>query len=228
MPRCAGVRRIGAGLAAIAGVTVVGLAAVVHAAPVLREARADIRMTSPAACEVALTLTVEGAAEITHRLDTRTGTRVDLLGVEGARVTAPPNDVAHTRALTVQPSARPYTIRYRVELPSGREYHCPIWLPAAPADGRSRAVVIDVMLPDGAVAAGTMPALRWTGASGVATTGHLPAFVVVPYAAAGEPRAWDVSRVMDAVAVATLVAASLLWLRRAGARRRSGAGEARA
>jgi hypothetical protein len=84
-----------------------------------------------------------------------------------------------------------------------------------------------VTVPDGASAAGTMPAFSWTGSRGDAGVPHLPSVVIVPFAAAGAPRPWDVSRVMDAVAIVTLAACSLLWLRRARARRRL-AGSARA
>ena len=59
-----------------------------------------------------------------------------------------------------------------------------------------------------------MPTFAWTGTQGSATLPHLPAFVIVPYAAAGGSRPWDVSRVMDAVAIGTLVFASAVWLRR--------------
>lgn len=185
----------------------------------LREARAAIRMVTPTACEVALSLTVDGGVEVAHRLDSRPGTHVVLDRVDGATVTAPPAEIGVTRAFTVRPGAGPYSIRYRVELPASREYHCPIWLPAVPADGRSRAVVVAVTLPDGAVAAGTMPAFRWTGSTGIATTAHLPAFVVVPFGAVGAPRPWDVARAMDALTLGTLALATLLWWRRTRARR---------
>lgn len=198
--------------------TIVVGAALAEGAPVLREARAEIRLASPTTCAVSLTLTVEGVADVTHRIDLRPGTRVDLLGVDGGAAVAPPTDIGRTRALTVR-AAGPYTLRYDVALPDDRAYHCPIWLPVVPADGRSRAVALQVTLPEGATASGTMPVFRWAGAAGVATSGHLPAFVVVPYAGPGEPRPWDVSRVMDAVTLGTLAVATLLWMRRARARR---------
>lgn len=201
-------------LAALAG----GVPAA-EAAPVLREARADIRFTAPAACDVGLTLQVDGAADVSHRLDVREGTRVELDGVDGAAVAAPPTAVGWTRALTVRPVGGPYTIRYRVTLPGNRLYRCPVWLPAAPADGRSRSVVLRVALPEGATASSTMPVFRWSGATGEALGAHLPAFVAVPFATAGEPRPWDVSRVMDGAAVGSLVLGTAVWLRRARTKR---------
>lgn len=192
----------------------------VHAAAVLRAARADIRVTSPTTCEVTLELTVDGATEVSHRLDVRAGTSVDLDGVDGAAIVAPPSDAGQTKALTVRSSGAPYTLRYHVRVPDTRAYHCPVWLPAVPADGRSRAVEMRVTLPGGATAASTMPTFRWTGATGAATVGHLPAFVIVPFAAAGAPRQWDVSRVMDGLALGTLVVGTLIWLRRSRMRPR--------
>lgn len=205
--------------AAIAASTFVAIASAVEGAPVLREASADIRFTSSTSCEVRLTARVDGAAEVAHRLDVRSGTRVVLDGVDGATLATEPADVGFTRALTVRSGAAPYTLRYAVTLPGDRAYRCPIWLPTTPADGRSRSVVLRVTLPDGATPSSTMPVFRWTGTTGEATGGHLPAFVAVPFAAAGEPRPWDVSRVMDGVAIGTLAAGTLLWLRRTRARR---------
>lgn len=220
MPRAAPSPSARLTLTAIAVATLVAGVAVAEAAPVLREARADIRFTSPTACDVSLMVRVEGADEVAHRVDARAGTRVALAGVDGAAVTTPPADIGRTLALTVRPGAgAPYTLRYTVVLPADRAYRCPLWLPAAPADGRSRAVVMRVTLPEGATPSSTMPVFRWNGPSGEAIGAHLPAFVAVPFAAAGEPRPWDVSRVMDGAAVGSLVLGTAVWLRRARAKR---------
>ncbi|MEZ5293218.1 MAG: hypothetical protein R2745_19205 [Vicinamibacterales bacterium] len=187
------------------------------AAPVLRSATVEIRFTAPTACDVSLAVTVDGATTVEHRLEVLPGGRARLVDVQRAAIAAAAADVGRTRALVVEPAGGEYTLRYAVEQPPDRPFRCPVWLPAAPADGRSRNVVLRVALPAGARAAGTLPAFAWNGALGEATMGHLPAFVLVPYAEPGQPVPWDISRVMDGFTVAALVAGSLLWLRRARA-----------
>jgi hypothetical protein len=59
-----------------------------------------------------------------------------------------------------------------------------------------------------------MPTLRWEGDEGVATIGHLPAFVRVPYAMPGEPAPWDINAIMDGASIVTLAVATLVWWRR--------------
>ncbi len=189
------------------------------AAPVLGSADARIAFTTPTTCDVTLALTVVGAAEVEHRLESLEGSRTELIEVSGGDVVGQVREIGRTRALVIRPTQPSYTIRYRVEQPADRANRCPIWLPTAPADGRSRTVHIRVVLPTGMAAAGTMPTFVWSGAEGVATLPHLPAFVIVPYAAEGQARPWDVSRVMDAAAVGTLAVASAVWLRRQKGRR---------
>lgn len=184
------------------------------AEPLLEAAVVDVTFTSPGACEVALAVTVSGVSEVEHRIEIRSGGRVELTSLRDA-VAGPLIDVGRTRALVVSPAAREYSLHYRVDLPPDRPYRCPIWLPAVATDGQSRNVRLTATLPEGMLPAGTMPAFRWTGSRGEAVVGHLPAFVLVPFAAAGAPQPWDVARVMDAVAMMTMVAGSLLWLRRA-------------
>lgn len=181
------------------------------AAPRLRSADAAITFTSPTSCEVTLTLSVVDASEVEHRLEIVPGSRVDLVGVERATAVGPAADIGRTRALTLRPGAADYTLRYHVDLAADRPHRCPLWLPAAPADGRSRNVRLTVAVPDGASPAGTMPTLAWNGSRGTAAVGHLPSFVLVPFTPPGAPRPWDVARVMDAVALATLAFASLAW-----------------
>ena len=89
---------------------------------------------------------------------------------------------------------------------------CPLWVPAAPADGVSRAVRISVALPPGMSAHSTMPAFTWAGSTGTTTLGHIPAFVLVPFAPAGESAAWDISTVMDALTVLVFVGATGIWI----------------
>lgn len=207
-------QRYARALLTLAAVAVVVTAAPAVSAPALTSAQAAIAFASPTACEVTLTVTVTGAATMEHRLEALEGSRTELVEVRGAAA-GEVRDTGRTKALMVTPSgATPYSIHYRFEQTTEKPNRCPIWLPTAPADGRSRNVTIAVDLPDQTVASGTMPAFTWQGTHGTATLPHLPAFVIVPYTGVGEPRPWDVSRVMDAVALATLVGASGVWLRR--------------
>lgn len=211
-------------------------------APVLRSAEARLVFTSPTTCHVDLTLRVEDGApppsgappsgapgfqprrEIEHRIEAADGSRIELLGVYGAEKAREPADVGRTRALVLRPEASVYTVRYTVDQPSHRATRCPLWIPTVPTDGRSQAVRLLARLPAGATAVGTMPTFAWTGEEGVATLGHLPSFVRVPYALPGAPAPWNIARAMDVVSVATLVLATLAWARR---RRRGQAPESR-
>ena len=171
--------RITARAAALVGVGSALAASPVLAAPgVLRSARAEITITSPQSCEVRLTPTIDGAAEIEHRLALLDGTVVTLLDAPAAD---PPRDVGRTRALVVRPSSPTYTLHYRVVQPAEGAFRCPLWLPTTPADGRSRSVLLSAGLPAGAVPSGTMPSFTWANGVGTATLGHLPAFVRLPY-----------------------------------------------
>ena len=202
-------------LATIAGWAVF-VATPAAAAPVLTSAEATVRFTAPTACEVAVTLTIAGASQVEHRLEVVDGASVVLGGVEGASQARSTTDIGRTRALVVLPAAdgAPYTIRYQVQQAPSRPGRCPLWLPTVAADGRSRRVRLAVVIPDGATAAGTMPAFAWTGPRGSATLPHLPAIVIVPFAAPGESPPWDVSRLMDLTAMATLVLGTAWWLHR--------------
>lgn len=200
---------------AVAGTGLIGSATGAAAAPALASAQAAVVFSSPTTCEVTLTVAISGAATMEHRLEALEGSRTELVEVRGATTAGEVRDVGRTKALTVTPSGTtPYAIHYRYTQTPDKPNRCPIWLPTAPADGRSRNVTIAVELPDQTVASGTMPAFTWQGTHGTATLPHLPAFVIVPYTGAGEARPWDVSRVMDAVALATLVGASGVWLKR--------------
>jgi len=184
----------------------------IAAAPLLRAADAQIAFLSPTSCNVELTLTVDGASEVEHRIEVVDGARVTLLGVEGA-TGSDIRTIGRTQALAVQPDTGRYTLRYRVEQPLSRAERCPLWVPAIPADGRTQSVALRARIPDGATAVGTMPQFTWVGHEGTSLVGHLPAFVRVPYAAAGAPSPWSIAAVMDAVSVITLAVASLLWAR---------------
>ena len=199
--------------AALVGVGCVICGMHLLAAPgALRSAQAEITQASPLDCEVRLTLTVEGATEIEHRLATLAGSVVTLLESPPAEA---PRDVGRTKALIVRPAPGTYALHYRVQQPPEGAFRCPLWLPTTPADGRSRAVQLAVTIPDGAEAAATMPAFTWIGRRGTATTAHLPAIAIVRFASPGEARPWDIARVMDLTAMATLAAATAWWLGRA-------------
>lgn len=189
-----------------------GLAPVVSTAgPVLASAEARIASPSPTSCTVELTLAVDGADRVEHRIESAPGSRVELIEIRGATQVAASRNVGRTVVLLLSLSQPVYTLRYAVEQPPSRAYHCPLWLPAVPADGRARQVQLRVTIPPGATFRGTMPAFRWTGSEGTATLSHLPAFVRVPYSGPGEPAPWDIARVMDILTVMAVFGASAVW-----------------
>jgi hypothetical protein len=181
------------------------------AAPTLRNADVHITVTSPTSCDVTIALTVDGAREIDHRVEMFEGSRAELVEMRGVRQVGELRAIGRTQSLVLRPAQAAYEFSYRVRQPEGLANRCPIWLPAVPADGRSRAVRLQVDLPPGATAGASMPAFGWTGAHGSARLGHLPAFVRVPYAAEGESPGWSIGRVMDAVALTVFAGASAIW-----------------
>jgi hypothetical protein len=183
------------------------------AAPVLRSAEVRIAFQSPAACSVDLSVTIEQASQVEHRIEILDGARVDLIGVTGAAPVAAPRDVGRTRALVLEPEAATYILRYTVEQPVGPVGRCPLWIPTVPADLRAASVRLIARLPGGARASGTMPSFTWSGDEGTAAIGHLPAFVRVPYAMPGEPAPWNIAAIMDAASIAVLLASTLAWAR---------------
>lgn len=183
------------------------------AAPVVTDADVRVTFLSPTSCTVALALHVEGDI-VEHRIERADGAEVELLDVSGARRVGDAEDVGRTRALVLEPAVDRYSLTYRVTQPSNRAGRCPLWIPTVPTTGRGRTVHITVQVPRGATARGTMPSFAWAGDEGTATIGHLPAFVRVPYAMPGEPLPWNVARIMDATAVATLLVATAAWTRR--------------
>ena len=183
------------------------------AAPVLRGAEVLVEFQSPTACVVSMTLNVEGAGQVEHRVEVVDGARIELSEIRGAAQVGDARAIGRTRALVVRPAGAAYTLRYAVEQPRASAGRCPLWVPTVPADGRSQAVALRVRIPAGATASGTMPGLAWAGQEGSATLGHLPAFVRVPYAMPGEPTPFDIAFAMDVVAIGTLFLASAAWAR---------------
>lgn len=189
----------------------VGLVVPAAAAPVLRSAEVSVRIPSSTSCEVSMMLVVDGASAVDHRLESPPGGTVDDLRVHGARQTSEPRVVGRTRSLVLTPDQGAYTLSYRVQQTAARPHRCPLWLPAAPAAGVSRTVKLRVELPPGTSPGNTMPRFTWNGSAGIATLGHLPAFVLIPYSTPGEPAGWDVSTAMDAAAASVFVGASAVW-----------------
>jgi hypothetical protein len=188
-----------------------GLAAPATAAPLLRAAEARITFASATVCEVALSITVEGAADVEHRIDAH-DTDIELIDVQDAHRAGELGAIGRTRVLVAQPRQPSYAFRYRAQVSAARAHRCPIWLPTVPADGVSQNVVLRVEIPQGASPGRSMPALAWTGSQGAATLGHLPVFVHVPFAVGSEAAAWDVGQVMDAVALGVFAVASAAWI----------------
>ena len=185
------------------------------AAPVLRSADLTITVTSPTSCEVTMALAVEGGSDVDHRIETFEGSRIELAAIRGARQVDDVRAIGRTLSLVLRPDAGSYEFSYHSVQPAGREHRCPIWLPAVPTDGRSRAVRLEVDLPAETTPGTSMPAFTWTGAHGAATLGHLPAVVRIPYTPAGEARGWGIDSMMDALAIALFAAATVVWTWRA-------------
>jgi hypothetical protein len=200
------------GVRLAAALVAIGVPARAAAPPaVLRDADVEITVTSPTSCEVSMALTVDGAREIDHRVQALDGAVIELVSTRGAGAVSDVRTIGRTESLVLRPDGATYEIRYRVRLPDDAAARCPIWLPAVPADGRSRAVGIRVQLPPGASPGHSMPRLDWTGPRGSARLAHLPAFVHVPYASDGQSPAWTIGEAMDGVAVLVFAAGSAGW-----------------
>jgi hypothetical protein len=183
------------------------------AAPLLRRGDVRIAITSPGACDVTMALTVEGTAEVDHRIDAPPDASIELVEVRRASQVGDLRTIGRTKSLVVRPEGPAYEFRYRARQPDDRRDRCSLWLPLVPTDGQSDAIRIQIDLPPSSVPGGSFPAFSWQGTQGVATLGHLPAFVRLQFVAAGESIPWDVSRTMDAAALVAFAAASALWLR---------------
>lgn len=188
---------------------------------VLHEARIDITFHSARSCAVSAAYSVDLDAEpsLVHRLTLLDGATVHLDGVDGDVSAGAPEIDGRARLLHVTSRAQgvvTYRVRYRIEQPEAGAYRCPVWLPAAPTDGRTQAVLLTVAVPGEEPPAGAFPAFGWDGPRGSARLGHGPAFVRVPFGPEGD--AVHVNRLMDLVALAALVSGTVLfaWRRRRG------------
>src|SRR5262245_43485430 len=149
------------------------LVASLAAAPVLRSADLAITITSPTSCEVTMALQVDAGADIDHRIEAFDGSRIEVAGIRGARQVGDVRAIGRTQSLVLRPDTGSYELRYRAAQPADRVNRCPIWVPAAPTDGRSRSVRFQVDLPAATTPGTSMPALTWTGGHGALTLGHL-------------------------------------------------------
>jgi hypothetical protein len=193
------------------------------AGDVLHRADVAVRFLQAGACDVTMTFEIEtrSASPIRHHLGLPAAGRIAGFVLDrSASVTAAPPASANGRVLHVVPTGpgvHAYRLRYRVvELDDGAS-RCPLWLPLVSADGIARAVSLAVRLPPAARLVGsTFPPLDWSGGEGRAVLPHLPASVRVPFAPADRPPDWrerlTLSRVVDAVAIGTLIAASAVWV----------------
>ncbi len=199
-------------LCAAIAVVCMATAAPALSAPVVRAADAHIIVRSRTSCDVRLSLTIDGAAEIEHRLAVADGDGRPVLEVEGAELVEPVRDVGATLSLRVRPTRASYLLQYSVGHAIDR---CPIWLPTIPTDGRSRAVRMTIELPPESTAGApgtTLPAFRWNGTAGSATLSHLPSVVHVPYAGRGEAVPWSLPGTIDTLAIGTFAAATAVWI----------------
>jgi hypothetical protein len=206
--------------ATIAMISMVTARPTLSATPVLRGADARIIIASRTSCDVRLSVTIDGAREVEHRLALADGDRRQFVNVEGATLVEPIRDVRATLSLRLRPTGVSYVLHYSVQhqeplrigfLDAVRD-RCPIWLPTIPTDGRSRVVRMTIELPPGSTAGATMPAFTWNGTVGTATLGHLPSIVRVPYAANGEALPWSLPGAIDTLAIGTFAAATAAWI----------------
>jgi hypothetical protein len=183
-------------------------------AAVLRSAAIHINITSPVSCEVTMALEVSEASEIDHRVEAFDGSRVELIELTNAREIGEQRLIGRTQSLVLRPDASRYQFRYRAQQPMSRADRCPIWLPAVPTDGQTRAVTIQVELPPSTTPASAMPSFTWRQGHGSTTLGHVPAFVRVSYVGEGESAGWTVASSMDALTMAMIAAVSAFWFLR--------------
>jgi hypothetical protein len=159
-------------------------------------------------------LSVAGATEIEHRIETMEGGRVELASLKSAEQIGQPRQVGRTLSLIVRPSAETYEIIYRV-VHSSTPDRCVLWLPMMPTTGAPASVTIDAELPPAMVPGETMPTFAWSGSRGRATMAHLPAALRLPFGDPGTQRNWGLGRLMDALAIAVFAVASAIWALRA-------------
>ena len=189
------------------------------AAPVLRAADVRVSFTGPSSCavEAAYTVEADAADELEHRIESRRGTSIARLEVDGRAVEASVIGSTQSFVLALKGAGlHTYRVRYAVTQPDAWAYRCPLPLPAAPTDGVSREVDVSIDLPpEASPGGGSLPALAWARGRGLATLPHLPAVVRVPFAAPADLRQMpgsDIGRLMDGTAMVILAGATLFWI----------------
>jgi hypothetical protein len=184
----------------------------------MRDARVTI-VFSPGGCDVTSRFVVDTAepAIVEHHLLV-TGTAAPRFVVLGA-IVADTNVVGRTARVPVSLTGsgrNEYSVRYAVRLPAAARDRCPLLVPAAPTDGVSRAVQLEVEVPpESNRLPGEFPAFAWEGGRGAVTISHMPSFVRIPYVARGTPVTWretiDVRRIVDVAALAIIGVSTLAW-----------------
>jgi hypothetical protein len=188
-------------------------------AATVRAADVRLRMGPANVCDVDATFSVDAAqaTEIDHRLQLFDGAHAEVRSIDGAHAAAPV-PIGRTQSLMIRMPSRgasTYRIRYRITQPANWAFRCPIWLPAVATSGQSGSATISVEIPDDASPVGrSLPALSWSGTVGRAALSSIPAFVRVRYRSDSEPDggAWDLTTLMDRIAIAAIVVGSALWL----------------
>src|SRR5262249_43016854 len=132
------------------------LTSIVGAAPVLRSADVRITLLSPTSCDVAMDVTVTGAEDVDHRIESFDGGRIELLEVRGAQQIGELRTIGRTRSLRLRPDGAGYGFSYRALQPEDRGNRCPIWLPTVPTDGRPGGIRLSMDIPSLSSASSTM------------------------------------------------------------------------
>lgn len=189
-------------------------AATLHGADVAVTMRAD-----GCDAQVRLDLETTGPETVDHRLLLAENAHLSDVEITGT-ARSPTSVIGRTASLPLAFGGKgrwSYQLRYRVGFDGTRVSRCPVWVPAAPADGLSRAVHVAVALPPGATpSADVFPSFAWdTGGRGHVVLGHLPAFVFVHYTDPAHPISWleglGVRRAVDGAAILILACATGAW-----------------
>lgn len=204
--------------ASLCAAIALGFAPSVESATV-RDARVRVEF-SPGGCDVAARFVVDTAEPVVvdHHLlmSGEVAPRFALVGAIPGETTVV-GRTARLRVSLTGSGRNEYSVRYSVNLPAAARDRCPLLVPAAPTDGISRAVHLEVAVPAGANRLpGAFPAFAWDGLHGAVIISHMPSFVRVPHVAAGTAVSWrdrlDVGRIVDVAAVAIIGVSTIAWI----------------
>jgi hypothetical protein len=206
------------GAACLCAAIAVGFAQSADAAT-MRDARVAIVFTS-GACEVMSRFVVDtpDPVVVDHHL-LLTGNEAPRFVVLGA-IAGHTNVVGRTARVPISLTGsgrNEYSVRYSVAVPRAAGDRCPLLVPAAPTDGVSRGVHLQVEVPaETSRLPGEFPAFAWDGVRGAVAISHLPSFVRVPHVARGTAVTWrdtvDLRRILDVAALAIIGASTLAWI----------------